>query len=59
VLQPAHFLSVALLASDHTDTLEDDIRAATDLDPPVHLALKTLRDHAPRQLLSNLSDWEE
>lgn len=59
ILQPSHFLSAALLATDHHDTLEDNIHAATDLDPPIHLALKTLHNHASRQLLSNLFDWEE
>ena len=59
VLQPTHLLSAALLTSDHTNTLEDNIHAATDLNPPVHLALKTLCNHTPHQLLGNLSNWEE
>ena len=48
-----------LLATDHSDTLKDNICMATDLDPPICLALKTLHNHAPCQLLSNLSNWEE
>ena len=54
ILQPTHFLSTMLLAINHSNTLEDDIHVATDLNPPVYLALKILQDHAPRQLFSNL-----
>ena len=59
ILKPDHFLSAATLAAGDLDTLEDDIRAATDLDPQVRTALQTLQDNTPRQLLGNLSDWEQ
>jgi hypothetical protein len=56
VLQSTHFLSTVLLVTDHSDTLKDDIHTATDLNPPIRLVLKTLHNHAPHQLLGNLSD---
>ena len=59
VLKPDHFLSATTLAAENLDTLEDDIHAATDLDPQIRTALQTLQDNAPRQLLGNLSDWEQ
>jgi hypothetical protein len=59
VLKPKHFASAAEHAVDDPDNLEEDIRNATNLDPQVLLALKSLQDHAPHQLTGNLTDWEQ
>ena len=58
VLHPHHFATAAA-SSNLSDTLDDDIRNATEQDSEVVLALKLLRDHGPQQLTSGLTDWEE
>jgi hypothetical protein len=59
ILKPDHFLSVATLTMSNLNSLEDDIHAATNLDPQVCLTLQTLQDNAPHQLLGNLTNWEQ
>jgi len=58
VLRPEHFLCVATTSTDLTDTLECDIKVATDFDSEVISALALLKCRAPHQLTDNLSDWE-
>jgi hypothetical protein len=59
VLQPDHFTSAATSSIINSDTLEQEIRDATDCDPKVVFALRLLKGHGPRQLTNGLSDWEE
>ena len=57
VLKPDHFTdTVSALTAD---TLEQDIKAATDLDSDVVLALQLLKEQGPRQLAEGLVEWEE
>jgi transposase InsO family protein len=59
VLRPDHFTSLAASSIEHSNTLEQDIRQATDRDPEVLDALNTLKNRGPSQLTSHLQDWEE
>ena len=59
VLQPNHFAGTAAASFEASNTLEQDIRNATDLDAEVVLALRLLKQQAPRQLTEGLTDWEE
>jgi hypothetical protein len=58
VLRPEHFTSVATTSITDANTLEQQIRDATDQDPEVALALRLLKEHGPQQLTSSLTDWE-
>jgi hypothetical protein len=58
ILRPEHFASVAATSIADTNTLEQQIRDVTDQDPKVVLALRLLKERGPRQLTSNLTDWE-
>ena len=59
VLKPQHFTATVNASIETSDPLEFDIRAATDRDPEVVLALRLLKERGPRQLTDGLSDWEE
>jgi len=58
VLRPEHFAESAAASHHLSDTLERDIKSATDFDPEVLSALALLKRCAPRQLVDGLSDWE-
>ena len=58
VLRPEHFASVAATSIADANTLERQIRDATDQDPEVVLALRLLKERGPQQLTNNLTDWE-
>jgi Integrase zinc binding domain len=59
VLQPGHFASVAATSIEESNTLEQQIRDATDQDPEVTLAIQLLKEHGPRQVTNGLADWEQ
>jgi len=58
VLRLEHFAQVAATSTETSDTLERDIKAATDLDPEVRAALTALKLKAPSQLSDDLLKWE-
>ena len=58
VLCPKHFATIATTSFQHSDTLEEDIKHAHDHNLEVILALKLLKQHAPSQLATGLTDWE-
>ena len=59
VLKPEHFVDATTIPVQPIDTLQDEIRNATDQDPEVTLALQVLRGQKPRPLIKDPSDWEE
>jgi hypothetical protein len=59
VLRLKYFKQLAATSSTNSDTLEDDIKNATEQDPEVLFALQLLKQRGPSQLTSNLLDWEE
>jgi hypothetical protein len=59
VLHPDHFIESAAASFEESNTLEEDIRNATDVDAEVTMALRLLKQRAPRQMTEGLADWEE
>jgi hypothetical protein len=59
VLRPEHFTATVAASTEVSDTLERDIRNIADRNPEVVLALRLLKEQAPRRLARALSDWEE
>lgn len=59
VLQPKHFANAMTNPTEDSTTLEKDIQRVTDQDLEVTLTLRLLKEHRPRQLTENLTDWEE
>ena len=59
VLRPDHFADTAAASFEASSTLEQEIRNTTELDAEVTLALRLLKQQAPRQLTEGLTDWEE
>lgn len=57
VLRPDHFTD--MVSASTTDTLEQDIKAAVDLDSNVILVLQLLKEQGPCQLAEGLVEWEE
>ncbi|PIL23032.1 hypothetical protein GSI_14339 [Ganoderma sinense ZZ0214-1] len=63
VLGPERFATLAATSMDdserETDTLEREIREATEKEPEVTWALKVLKERGPRKLANGLLEWEE